>query len=186
MKILALADRMPSRPIKEILKENPDIELIITLGDLYFHDIQELEDITDIPKIGVYGNHCDGMYMKTLGIQNLHLTSIVIGGISFFWYQGCLRYKESDLQSTQEVCQEAMREIPRYDVLISHCPPRGIDDNDDPSHIGFDWLKEYIERVSPKYAFHGHTYDDGRFIEKYKDTEIVYVYREKVVEITTP
>ena len=73
MKTLVLADRPPSRPIKEILAENPDIELIITLGDLYFYDIQELANITHIPKIGVYGNHCDGRYMDMLGIINLHL-----------------------------------------------------------------------------------------------------------------
>lgn len=73
MKTLVLADRPPSRPIKEILTDNPDIELIITLGDLYFYDIQELANVIHIPKIGVYGNHCDGRYMDILGITNLHL-----------------------------------------------------------------------------------------------------------------
>lgn len=138
MKLLVLADMPATRPIKEILQENPDIELIVTLGDLYYGDIQELENITHIPKIGVYGNHCDGSYMDQLGIKNMHLTSTRIGNLSFFGYQGCVKYKESSMQSTQEYCQNVMRTVPYFDVLISHCPPRNINDNSDPAHYGFD------------------------------------------------
>lgn len=139
--------------------------------------------MTHIPKIGVYGNHCDGGYMEALGILNLHLSPKEINGISFIGYQGCVKYKESDLQTTQEYCQNVMGSVPRYDVLITHCPPRGINNNDDPAHIGFDWLREYVDRVSPKYVFHGHTYDKGDFIEKYKDTEVIYVHQERIIDI---
>lgn len=109
MKVLILADRPPTRPIKEIISDNPGIQLIITLGDLYYYDIQVLAEITDIPKIGVYGNHCDGRYMESLGITNMHLANKTIEGISFFGYQGCVKYKESVLQSTQEYCQKVMK-----------------------------------------------------------------------------
>lgn len=59
MKILFFADRAPDKPIRQILEENPGIDLIVTLGDLYYFDISGLAEIKDIPKIGVYGNHCD-------------------------------------------------------------------------------------------------------------------------------
>lgn len=87
MKILFFADRPPDKPIKKILEENPGVELIVTLGDLYSFDISELAEITDIPKIGVYGNHCDGRYMETLGIENMHLKFRDFGGVRFFGYQ---------------------------------------------------------------------------------------------------
>lgn len=76
-----------------------------------------------------------------------------------------------------------MDHVARHDILITHCPPRGINDNTDPAHIGFDGLREYVDRVSPRYVFHWHTYDFGEFVEQYKDTIIVYVEREKIMEI---
>lgn len=47
-----------------------------------------------------------------------------------------------------------MDHVARHDILITHCPPRGINDNTDPAHIGFDGLREYVDRVSPRYVFH--------------------------------
>ena len=87
MKALVIADQPTSRSIKEILVENSDIELIITLGDLSYEILVELKDIFHIPKIGVYGNHCDGTYMEKLGIANLHLRRGVCKGITFGGYQ---------------------------------------------------------------------------------------------------
>lgn len=183
MKVLAIADRAPTKPLAQILAENPDLDIIITLWDLYYYDIQALADVRNIPKIGVYGNHCDGRYMETLGIGNLHLKWTKIDGISFMGYQWCVKYKESVLQSTQEECSVAMESAPRADVFISHCPPRWINNNDDSAHYGFEWLLEYIDRTSPKYFLHGHTYDDGKFMTRYKDTEIVYVHREAIINL---
>jgi hypothetical protein len=51
MKILILADREPTKPLKDILNENTDIDLIITLGDLYYMDIEAFKDFPNIPKI---------------------------------------------------------------------------------------------------------------------------------------
>ena len=183
MRILALADRAPSKPIKEILAENPGVSLILTLGDLYYYDIAALADVTDVPKAGVYGNHCDGRYMEPLGIENLHLKTASFGGLSFMGFQGCVKYKEHILQSTQEYCTAAMGSAPYADVLVTHCPPRGINDNNDPSHIGFDGLRAYADRAKPRYVFHGHTYDDGKFVDKYGETGIIYVNGWKVVEL---
>jgi hypothetical protein len=184
MKILLIADQNTSKPIPEIMGEHPDIELIITLGDLYQFDIQALADIVHIPKIGVYGNHCDGRYMEPLGIKNLHLATFGYRGLTFMGYEGCVRYKPfGDLQSTQEECAMRMKCAPKVDVFISHCPPRGINDNTDSVHFGFDALREYVDTNSPRFFFHGHTYEDGRFVERYKDTRMVYVTREKIMEI---
>lgn len=87
MKTLVLTDQPASRSIKEILADNPDIELIITLGDLSYEILADLKDIFHIPKIGIYGNHCDGTYMERLGITNLHLRAGVYKGITFGGYQ---------------------------------------------------------------------------------------------------
>ena len=44
MKILALADIAPQQPLERIILANPDIDLIVTLGDLEQPDISFLEN----------------------------------------------------------------------------------------------------------------------------------------------
>lgn len=86
MKVLAIADRPPRSSIKDqVVDEN--IDLIITLGDLEYTQIAELELITNIPKIGVYGNHCTPGYMEQLGIVDMHLNTIEVNGMTFGWFR---------------------------------------------------------------------------------------------------
>jgi Icc-related predicted phosphoesterase len=187
MKILAIADRAPNKKIKDILLEHSDISLICTLGDLDYFDLIELADIQHIPKIGVYGNHDSGTYFENLGIINLHLKTFQFGGYTFGGFQGSVRYKENPyaIMYTQEEAFELLKDFPYVDVMIAYCPPYGI--NDEPeelAHQGFKALREYIETKKPKYFFHGHTYPrEENLITKFYETQIIYVYGEKIVEI---
>jgi predicted phosphodiesterase len=92
MKILAIADRPPKERIKSIL-ENNSVELICTLGDLEQNYLYDIELVTNIPKLGVYGNHDSGTYIETLGITNMHLKTFEFGGLVFGGFEGCVRYK---------------------------------------------------------------------------------------------
>ncbi len=58
-----------------------------------------------------------------------------------------------------------------------------MNDNDDPAHYGFDGIREYVDRNHPKYLLHGHTYDFGKFVTRYEETEIRYVEKEKIIEL---
>jgi Icc-related predicted phosphoesterase len=150
---------------------------------MYMEDLKILKDYS-IPSIWVYGNHCSWTYMAELGIHNLHLKTFEFWWLVFWWFEGCVKYKEWKFQYTQEEAQEMIKQLPRVDVLISHCPPFGInDDQDDIAHIGFKALNNYIEVYKPKYIFHWHTYDKGDFITEYNWTKIVYVHRDKIIEI---
>ena len=185
MRILAIADRPPSKPLREILLEQP-IDVIVTLGDLEMHEIRALENVTSIPKFGVYGNHCSGMYMEPLGITNLHLKTAEVDGITFGGFEGCVRYKESSAKMyTQEEASALLAPFPRVDVMLTHCPPLGV--NDDPSdvaHTGFAGLREYVERQRPTYLFHGHTYPTkDKLTTLLGDTKIVYVFGHAIVTI---
>lgn len=92
--ILAISDR-PSRSSILSLIEKHHVDIICTLGDLGYFSLQELEKVTNIPKIGVYGNHCSGTYFNSLGIHNLHLDTFEHDGIKFGGFEGFIRYKES-------------------------------------------------------------------------------------------
>lgn len=187
MRILAIADRPARRSIREIIREN-NIDVIVTLGDLEGSEIFELEQITEIPKLGVYGNHCSGNYFDRLGIQNMHLSVFEYQGLRFGGFQGSVRYKESAtaIMYTQEEATTLLEGFDHVDVMLAHCPPYGI--NDEPNelaHQGFYALRTYIENKQPAYFFHGHTYpNEQTLIKEYKSTEIIYIYQDQVVNIT--
>jgi len=186
MKILAIADRPPREKITEILKKHP-IDLICTLGDLEQYDIADLEYITDIPKIGVYGNHDSGRYFEPLGIKNMHLTTLEYKGIMFGGFEGCVRYKNDEYAKmyTQEQASEMLKNFSRVDVMLVHCPPYSV--NDEPgelAHEGYIGLKDYVEREKPKYLLHGHTYPTTEnMMTKLAETEIIYIYQDQIIEL---
>ena len=186
MKILAVSDRPPSKSLA-ILKEENSIELFCFLGDLNSFDLYGIENITDIPKIGVYGNHCSGEYFESLGIKNLHLETFEYKGLTFGGFEGSLRYKDSEYGKmyTQQEASEKLKDFPYVDVMIAHSPPFGINDElGSHSHEGLFALRKYIEEKKPKYFLHGHTYPtEENVVRKHLDTNIVYVYRDVVVEL---
>jgi len=187
MNILAIADQPPRQSILKTLASNK-IDIIVTLGDLELSQIRELEQVTDIPKLGVYGNHCSGNYFNELGIKNMHLQTFEYQGITFGGFEGCVRYKESVYAKmyTQEEAIQMLQNFPRVDIMLAHCPPYGI--NDDPTdiaHTGYQGLLDYITLHEPQYLFHGHTYPTAsNLVTQWQKTNIIYVYQERVVTLS--
>jgi len=185
MRILVIADRAPDKRVQDILAESP-IDLIVTLGDLELSQIRALEDVTDIPKVGVYGNHCSGMYMPGLGIENMHLATKEISGFVFGGFEGCVKYKESSAKMyTQEEASALLANFPKVDIMIVHCPPFGVnDDQSDIAHTGFIGLRDYVEREGPKMLLHGHTYPTAQeMVTQLGETRIEYVFGHRIIEI---
>lgn len=188
MRLYVLADRGPSRSIREVIAETP-VDVIVTLGDLELSQIRELE-LIDLPKLGVYGNHCSGSYMESVGLVNMHLKTLRVGDVLFGGFEGSVRYKDSPSAKmyTQEEASSMLAAFPRVDVMITHCPPYGInDDRSELAHTGYQGLLDYIEREQPAYLFHGHTYpNESELVKKYLNTKIEYVFGEKIVTIELP
>jgi Icc-related predicted phosphoesterase len=185
MKILAIADRQPKIDIAATVAAEK-IELVITLGDLTREDIYSLVRVTHIPKIGVYGNHDSGGYMGELGIWDMHLKIWDFQGIRFGGFQGCVRYKANPdaIMYTQDEANDLMRGFPDVDVFMSHCPPRGINDEAEVAHQGFDALRRYLDEQRPKLWLHGHTYPtEETLLKEYGTTKIEYVFGYKILTI---
>ena len=184
IKALVIADKKPEWWIKSILDINPDIDIIITLWDLEFYDISYLMDITKIPKIWVYWNHCDWLYMDQLWINNLHLKIFSFKWIKFWWFEWSIKYKESRYSKmyTQEEAYWLLKNFEKVDILITHNPPFWIHDETDISHIWFKALLDYIENNKPKYLLHWHTYHS---IEENVvwDTKIIYTSWYKIIDL---
>jgi Icc-related predicted phosphoesterase len=182
MKALIIADRRPDEPLELTLaREQP--EIVVTLGDLYSHDLAALRDYTG-PKLGVYGNHCTLGYMARLGIENLHLRRLQVGGLVFGGMEGCVRYKpQGGFQYTQTEADRMLAGFLPVDVMVCHCPPYGInDDPNDPAHVGFHALRRYLDNRSPAVLLHGHIYPRAPATTADR-TRIVYVSGSAVIEL---
>lgn len=185
MKALVIADRSPQINIAEVARTE-QVELIITLGDLVREDLLSAISVIEIPKIGIYGNHDSGNYMQEIGIMDMHLSTWSYNGLTFGGFQGCVRYKEDPqaIMYTQEEAIRMMAGFPQVDVFISHCPPRGINDEEEIAHQGFDALRSYIDINKPRILLHGHTYPtEQNIVRQHNSTKIEYVYKYSIVEI---
>jgi Icc-related predicted phosphoesterase len=188
MRVLALADR-PFHADVAILAEQHDIDAIVTLGDLQPSWLETLDRV-HMPKLGVYGNHDDEPYMAWFAIDDLHLNRIELdGGLSFAGFEGCVSYRRSGGRVgpsyTQEQASKLARRLPAADVLVCHCPPRGVnDDSDDPAHVGYDALRDYVAKRHPRFLLHGHTHPHpGRIVEYVGDTRVFYVNGARVLDL---
>jgi len=185
MRVLCFADKCPDPNLIRSSVEEVRPDLIITLGDLDGFALAPLKNFRDIPKIGVYGNHCSGNYFPELGILNMHLSTWEFGGLTFGGFQGSVRYKPGDHPMfTQEEADVLMKNFPHVDIFLAHAPPFGI--NDEPGdhvHEGFRALRTYINEQKPRYFFHGHTYPVNPET-RCGDTEIVYITGIQSVDIS--
>lgn len=186
VRALVIADARPelgSRTLPEVVAQKA-VDVVITVGDLHRSDIAGAERLP-VPVIGVYGNHCDGRYLEDLGATNLHLSQAEVGGLTFTGVQGCVRYKDGskDLLYTQSEYTEMIRGLPPADVLVTHCPPAGINDHrGDPAHVGIDDLRRWVDVNAPRLVIHGHTYPKTA-LTRHGATRIEYVYGARLLTI---
>ncbi len=188
LRLVTIADRIPNQDVLEFIQlHQPDV--ICLLGDLDIFIVRPLRQVTDIPIVGVYGNHCHRGYLDDIGATDLHLKTIDIKGVKFGGFEGSVRYKNNPdaPMLTQEEANELVEALPPVEVLISHCPPYGVHDEPnetDKSHEGFRALRHYDEIFKPKYHLHGHTYPcSDKCSTMLGQTEVIFTQNIQAFEI---
>lgn len=182
MRALVLADEPSYVPLERLLDR--DVDVVLCLGDLGRPALEALEH-ADVPKLGVHGNHDDGSEFTGLGIEDVHLRRVELGGLTFGGFSGSHEYRsrESRLTWSQRQSSRLLRKLGHVDVLIAHSPPLGVnDDPDDPAHVGLRGLREYVEREHPSLLLHGHTYPPLP-VSRLGETEIRHVRGHRVVTL---
>jgi uncharacterized protein len=183
VRLLAFADEPPQTSAAELVALNqPDA--VVTLGDLQPDSLASLSAV-ELPRVGVHGNHDGEHDLQALGIRDLHLSCAQVGGWTFAGFEGCVRYADGPHQYTQEEASDLAARLPAAEVLLCHCPPFGVNDEpDDPAHVGFRALREWVERHEPRYLLHGHTTPDPRTrTRRLGPTEVVWVRGATVLEL---
>ena len=150
MRVLALADQRP--PLDPaLMAKRLHVDAVVLLGDLDRAWIESLRMLR-IPRVGVHGNHDPDDLLQEIEVEDLHGRRTSLGGLSVAGFEGCVRYgRGGPHQYTQRQASKLARKLPAADVLIAHCPPAGVnDDPDDPAHVGYDGLRDWVDRHRPQ------------------------------------
>lgn len=110
---------------------------------------------------------------------------------------GSLRYKPGPNQYTQaQMTRRALaldvrlrlrrvRGGRKLDVLVTHAPPFGFADAEDPAHVGFAAFVRLVRSFRPLLALHGHVHPYGRSIAERRlgQTRVINVIPSRMIEI---
>ncbi|MFW5799606.1 MAG: metallophosphoesterase family protein [Spirochaetota bacterium] len=180
-----------------------DVPLYFVLGnhDTYYYNFERERNKYRLdfypslfPTIQIERN----VYKLSFGGINLHMKIVDFNGVLIGGLEGSMRYNNKILQYTEsEMWWNMVKMVPklifnkvtkgRYiDILITHAPPFGIHDQEDPCHKGFKTFLTFMKLFRPKYLIHGHIhlYDNYTAIkDTYKDTIVLNTYGYQIIEI---
>jgi Icc-related predicted phosphoesterase len=132
-------------------------DVLISCGDLPDYVIQRAA-ARALPRhiLAVKGNH-DGSAPFPTPIQNLHLGTVKIAGLTFGGFGGAWKYKPKGHHLFEQFeVSGALTNYAKVDVFVAHNSPRLVHDRDDGIHTGFVAFNDYLLRHKPRYLLHGH------------------------------
>ena len=206
MKVLSLSDKVSDRIYRPGLKERfPDVDLVLGCGDLPYYYLEFVVDSLNVPVFFVRGNHANlieysesGDRKKPGGAIDLHRKMVNHKGILMLGFEGCLRYRKGPFMYTERemwkfvlgIAPKLLWNKIRYgrylDILVTHAPSFGINDQEDRVHQGFKALRWLVEKFKPAYHFHGHVHVYDRNQQKetlHGETIVINAYGYQKTEI---
>jgi len=139
---------------------------------------------SSLPPFG--GDYIDGKVVYS------RKNNLLIAGLG-----GSIRYNAGGNQFTdREMMLRILRMAPRLiwnrirhgrylDILVTHAPPLGINDDVDPCHTGFKAFLWFMDWFKPKYLLHGHVHmidlNAPREIP-YRSTKVINIYQNYILE----
>lgn len=210
IKALAVSDQIDPRIHSSTLRERmPDVCIVFGCGDVPARYLEFLADALNKPVYFVLGNHLEELTRKgeagrpyqPMGCVDLggrvvrdETTGMILAGIP-----GSPRYTDGKEQQYTEsqiswmlfkmwprLYWNRLRHGRALDVLITHAPPRDVNDRMDPPHRGFKAIRRFLERFAPAYHLHGHVhlYDRNEpFQTDFGRTRVINVYPYRVIEM---
>ncbi len=196
MKILFLADEEAKIYWDYFKKENfPGVDLIVSCGDLKAEYLSFLATMVPVPVLYVHGNH-DSKYDKKPPEGCICIDDRIydFGGVRILGLGGSQRYKPGPYQFTEQEMQKRVRKLfwrlkfrKGFDILVTHAPARGVHDDEDRCHMGFEVFNQLIERYRPKYFVHGHVHlNYGRQFPREDmvgETHVINAFEKYIVEL---
>jgi Calcineurin-like phosphoesterase len=119
-----------------------------------------------------------------------------VAGVTVAGLGGSIRYSTGPNQYTQkEMTWRALRLEFRHrrrlrgrrgvDLLVTHSPPLGVGDGQDPAHEGFKAFHRLVHKLAPRALVHGHVHPHGSPSGDYfmGPTKIVNAVAYKLLEV---
>lgn len=215
MRILTVSDKVEPVLYGPYIRERVGaIDLILACGDLPYYYLEYIVGLLDAPLYYVHGNHdqvasrADAPLARGATAAtsfgwavNLHARAANHRGLLLAGLEGCRRYRpdapfqysesEAKLQ-TWTLGRHLLPNRVRYgrfvDILITHAPPRGIHDDEDLPHRGFESYLAFLRRFRPLLMIHGHqhVYNRNTITETiYEQTRVMNTYGYRVIELAS-
>jgi Icc-related predicted phosphoesterase len=214
MKILCVSDQIDPLIYSSAIRERfADVDMVLSAGDLPLEYLEFIVSSLNKPLFFVFGNHnLEGFRRFTAplsfgeefnafppGSGTIHLDGkvkkeedLIIAGLG-----GSMYYNRGENQYTNlQISLKILKLIPALiinrifrgrflDVLLTHAPPRGIHDKEDPCHRGFKAFLWFMDTFKPKYLVHGHIhlYDLSEVRRsRYGDTMVINAYSHYIID----
>ena len=172
-----------------------EYDLILSCGDLKASYLSFLVTMARCPVLYVHGNH-DTLYFQNHpeGCDCIDDGLVVYHGLRILGLGGCRKYHPGRHQYTEKEMRRRIRKLKwklwrlgGVDIVVTHAPPEGLGDSDDPAHWGFAAFRDLLDKYHPKYLVHGHVHmsyghDIPRTLE-YNGTTIVNAFERYVLEV---
>ena len=181
MRILAIADEPSKRLWGDLCREAlSGVDLILSAGDLPAKYLSFLTCFTNAPIVYVRGNH-DDRYEKEPpeGCLCADGKVIQVGGVRILGLGGSIRYRpdginmfsEKEMASRVASLRRKLRATGGFDILLTHSPIRGLGDQDDLAHRGFECFGPLLDAWRPAVMVHGHVHQayTGAHFQRQRD-----------------
>ena len=207
MKILAVSDEVVDRLYSTSVRETyPDVRMVLGCGDLPYSYLEFLVSIYNVPMFYVPGNHDPeygpqsraraegGTNLDGDVVYNQGLLMAGLGGSVMYHPGGANQYSQNAMllrayRLLPQILMQSFRYRRNLDILLTHSPPRGIHDDDDPAHTGLRALNLVLQVAKPRYMLHGHTifYRQNlkSHITSYIATQVINIYPFRLMDIET-
>ncbi len=201
VKILAISDVVePVLYGASISSYAAGVEAIVSCGDLPFEYLEYVLTFSGAPLYYVRGNHDPAEERKSpAGCIPLDGRVVDVGDLTLAGLSGSRLYSGGPNQYAERAMRRRTRALSRKiafgslrghkrpDVFVTHTPPFGLGDAEDPAHVGFEAFLPLIDRHEPALWLHGHVHLYGpnvqeRRISERGTTRVVNVYGHQVLD----
>lgn len=196
MKILFVSDEECEAYWDYFRKEDfAGIDLIVSCGDLSASYLSFLATMNSVPVLYVRGNH-DDKYDKNPPEGCICIEDMIYEyeGVRFLGLGGSYRYRPGMNQYTEAEMKKRVKKLRMqlwrkkgFDVLVTHAPAYGVNDENTLCHRGFETFGKLIEKYKPVLFVHGHVH--MRYGRKFPredwigDTKVINASERYIVEI---
>jgi hypothetical protein len=214
MRILCVSDQIDPLVYSPRMRERfRDVDLVLSAGDLPGEYLGFITSMLNRPLLYVAGNHDLGKAESRAPFRNEGAVASAMGeehgatdasfrlsreeGLIVLGLPGSMLYNGGPNQFTEAAMAFRIALlVPRLlltrlfrgravDLVLTHAPPRGIHDRDDPCHRGFRSFLWLMRAFKPRWLVHGHIhlYDlaDVR-VSVYGETTVVNAFGHWILE----